>query len=170
MPGSDGLRILGFEKRVSWDSTLEEGSWFSELAKARTIVCSGVPHMVGVRWKSQDRKKLCLSLLMSKNLKLKRVIKSFVPEPKKRVVSVSCFSDSFVYEHLWTFSVSVWICLFHVFVSWSYIFGHGYATSLSLSLYIYIHIYLYIYDDCHILIDNRCLYDQNYNSCILVNY
>ena len=48
----------------------------------------------GVRWKSQRRKKMDLSFLMSKNLKLKRVIKSFIPEP------ISCFSDSYMrYEH-----------------------------------------------------------------------
>ena len=82
----------------------------------------------GVRWKSQHSKKLCLSLLMSKNFKLKKIIKSFIPEPKKRVVSISCFSDSYVYEHLWTFSVTVWICQFHGFVSWSYIFGREYIT------------------------------------------
>ena len=52
----------------------------------------------GVRWKSQHRKKLCLSLLMSKNLKLKKVNKSFVPEP------ISCFSDSYICVWtLWTF-------------------------------------------------------------------
>ena len=39
-----------------------------------------------------------------------------------------------VYEHLWTFSVSVWICLFHEFVSWSYIFGRGYATKAPFSI------------------------------------
>ena len=50
----------------------------------------------GVRWKSQQRKKLCLSLLMSKNLKLKKVIKSFVPEPKKESRQVfRVFSDSY---------------------------------------------------------------------------
>ena len=54
---------------------------------------------------------------MLKNLKLKKVIKSFVSQP------ISCFSDSYVYEHLWTFSISVDICLFHVSVSCSYIFG-----------------------------------------------
>ena len=60
---------------------------------------------------------------MSKNLKLKKIIKIFVTEP------ISCFSDSCMrYEHLWTLSVSVWICLFHIFISWSYVFGCGYAT------------------------------------------
>ena len=54
----------------------------------------------GVRWKSQHRKKLCLSLLMSKNLKLKEVIKSFRAEPKQRVGSVS---SVFGFLCLWTF-------------------------------------------------------------------
>ena len=50
----------------------------------------------GVRWKSQDRKKLCLFLLMSK----KKVNKSFVPEPKKRVVNVlSVFGFLYAYEY-----------------------------------------------------------------------
>ena len=72
----------------------------------------------GVRWKSQHRKKLCLSLLMSKNLKLKKVIKSFVPEP------ISCISDS--------------LCLFHVFVSWSYFRMWTYVGMRHPELYIYI--------------------------------
>ena len=119
MPWSDGRRILEFEKKtVSWDLGSDEASRFSELAEARPVVCGGVPHVVGVKWKSQHRKKLCLSLLMLENLKLKKVNKSFIPEPKKRIVSVSCFSNSFVYEHLWMFSVSVWICLFQVILYW----------------------------------------------------
>ena len=48
----------------------------------------------GVKWKSQDKKKLCLSLLMSKNLKLKKVIKSFVPKPISSV-----FRFLYAYEH-----------------------------------------------------------------------
>ena len=130
MSGSNGLRIWGLKKKtVGWDSTLEEGSRFSELAEARPVVCGGVPHVVGSNGKV-SKKKLCLSLLMLKNLKLKKVIKSFVPEPKKRIVSISYFSDSYVYEHLRTFSVSVWICLFHMFISWSYIFGRECITIL----------------------------------------
>ena len=48
----------------------------------------------GVRWKSQDSKKLCLSLLVSKNLKLIKVNKGFVPEPISSV-----FGFLYVYEH-----------------------------------------------------------------------
>ena len=126
MPGSDGLRIWEFEKKTElrFDARgrkLIFGARRSQTSSLRRGAARG-----GLRWKSQHSKKLCLSLLMSKNLKLKKVNKSFVLEPKMRVVSVSCFSDSYVYEHLWTFSVSV--CLFHVFVSWSYSFGREYIT------------------------------------------
>ena len=85
-------------ERVSWDSSLEEGSRF--LVSPRRDQLGSTKHAARLL------KKLHLSLLMSKNLKLKKVIKSFVPEP------FSCFSDFYVYEHLWTFSVSVWIGLF----------------------------------------------------------
>ena len=75
------------------------------------------PHVVGVWWKSQHRKKLCLSLLMSKNLKLKKVIKCFVPEPKEsrqvfrvfripiRVWSIWTFN-----EHMYISRTRIWLC------------------------------------------------------------
>ena len=118
----------------SWDSSLEKGSRFLVSARRDQLGSTKCAARDGVRWKSQHRKKLCvcLSLLMSKNLKLKKVIKSFVPEPISSV-----FGFLYVYEHLWTFSVSVWICLFHVFISWSYIFGRGpmlYITNHSVYL------------------------------------
>ena len=94
MPGSYGLRILEFEKNRSWDLGLNEASRFSELAEARPVVCSRVPHVVGSDGKDRIERN-CLSLFMSKNFKLKKVIKSFVPEP------ISCFSDS--YMRIWTF-------------------------------------------------------------------
>ena len=106
---------------------------FPELTEVEPVVCGGVPHVVGSDGKVSILRN-CASLSSSrKTLNSKKVNKSFVPGPKKRVVSVSCFSDSYVYEHLWMFSVSVWICLVHVFVSWSYIFGpiyyrHGIRT------------------------------------------
>ena len=89
MLGSDGLRILEFEKKTfSWDLTLEEESEFSELTEARPVVCGWVPHVVGSDGEWQHSKKLYLSLLMSENLKLKKVNKSFVPEPKESCQSV----------------------------------------------------------------------------------
>ena len=43
---------------------------------------------------------VCLSLLMSKNLKLKKVIKSFVPETKESRQVFRVFLDSYMhYEH-----------------------------------------------------------------------
>ena len=69
-------------ERESWDSILEEGRWFlvsprwDQLGSTKCAVCL--------------LKKLCLSLLMSKNLKLKKINKSFVPEP------ILCFSDSYM--------------------------------------------------------------------------
>ena len=94
MPGSDGLRILEFEKKkkqlVSWDSTLEEESWFSGARRGQTSSLRWGTARGGVRWKSQLSKKLCLSLLMSENLKLKKVNKSFGPEP------ILCCSDSYI--------------------------------------------------------------------------
>ena len=130
MPGSDGLRILEFEKKtVSWDSTLEEGSWFSGARRGRTSSLQRGAARGSVRWKSQHRKKLCLSLLMSKNLKLRKVIKSFVPELKKRVVSVSCFSDSYMRMNIMNV-----LCMW---ISWSYFWtwvcytGHSWGGVLT---------------------------------------
>ena len=56
---------------------------------------------------------------MSKNLKLKKVNKSFVPEPKESRQVFRVFSDS--------------LRLFHIFISWSHVFGRGpgYATRCS---------------------------------------
>ena len=83
-PGSDGLRILEFEKKtVSWDSSLEEESWFSGACRDQTSSLRRGAARGGIRWKKQHKMKLCLSLLVSKNLKLKKVNKSFVPEPKE---------------------------------------------------------------------------------------
>ena len=61
MPGSDGLRILEFEKTVRWDSRLEEGSQFSELSEARQVVYGGVPHVVGSDGKVRIERN-CVSL------------------------------------------------------------------------------------------------------------
>ena len=105
-------RILEFEKKQSLDSSLEEGSQFLVSPQRDQLGSTKCAARGGVRWKSQHRKKLCLSLLMWKNLKLKKVIKSFVPEP-----ILSVFRFLYVYEHLWMFSVSVWICLFHILIS-----------------------------------------------------
>ena len=87
--GSDDLRILGFEKKESWDLDLDGGSRFSELAEARPAVWGGC-----CTWWGSDgnvsQVRNCVSLLVSKNLKLKKVIKCFVRDP------ISCFFDSYM--------------------------------------------------------------------------
>ena len=87
------------KKGVSWDSTLKEGSWFSGARRGQTSSLQRGATRGGIRWKSQHRKKLCLSLLVSKNLKLKKVIKSFVPEPRKSSSVSSVFGFLYAYEH-----------------------------------------------------------------------
>ena len=75
MPGSaEDLGDLK-EKSVSWDSSLAEVSRFL-LGSTKCAV--------------RLLKKFCLCLLMTKNLKLKKVNKSFVPEP------ISGFSNSYM--------------------------------------------------------------------------
>ena len=79
-------------KKKQWveNLDLDEASWFSELAEARPVWVYGIPARWLSQWvkswrctNSQHSKKLCLSLLMSENLKLNKVNKSFVPEPRK---------------------------------------------------------------------------------------
>ena len=142
MPGSDGLRIYGFKKKtVSWDSTLEEGWRFLIWAWPDQFGSTGCLRWLS-QWveswqstNSQHSKKLCLSLLLSGNLKLKKVNESFVPGPKE---SRQCFGF-FWFLCLWTLRT------LYVYVHYSYtylgcIFGLGYATlflvnvSLFLSL------------------------------------
>ena len=118
MPGSAEDFGIWKKKTVRWDLNSERDSWDSSLEEGRRFFV-GVYEMC----RAFVEEIVSLSLLMSKNLKLKMVIKSFVPEPISSV-----FGFLYAYEHLWTFSVSVWICLFHVFGSWSYIFGRGYVT------------------------------------------
>ena len=99
MPGSDEL---GFLVILNKSSELRFGQTkridFSDLGEASEFVDCGVRvRVVGVsELKADDgrtvsREKLCLSLLVSKNLNLKKVIKvSYLDQ--ERVVSVSCFS------------------------------------------------------------------------------
>ena len=88
-PEAMGWGFGDLEKTVSWDSTLDEGSWFSGARRGQTSSLQWGAARGGVRWKSQICKKLCMSLLlMSKNFKLKKVNKSCVPEPEE---SRQCF-------------------------------------------------------------------------------
>ena len=49
------------KKTVSWDSTLEEDTWFSGARRGQTNSLRRGAARSGVRWKSQHRKKLSLS-------------------------------------------------------------------------------------------------------------
>ena len=93
----------------SWDETCL--SWFSLAPEALWRV----PHeMGGGRWKSQDRKIVCLSLSLSPYIEEplnSKVIKSFVPEQRSR----KCFSSFeiatfYLYGHLMYVS--------HIAISW----------------------------------------------------
>ena len=98
MPGS--VEDLGDlkKKAVSWDSSLEEGSRF--------LVSPRRDQLGSTKCAVRLLKKLCLSLLRSKNLKLKKVNKYFVPEPISSV-----FGFRYANEHLWTFYE-------HLYISW----------------------------------------------------
>ena len=98
----EALGTLEFEEKnpVNWDLNSERECWDSSLEEGSRFLVSPKRDQLGsTKCAARLLKKLFLSLLMSKNLKLKKVNKSFVPEP------ISCFSDS--------------LCLFHVFISWS---------------------------------------------------
>ena len=107
-PEAMGWGFWNLKKAVTWDLNselesqdlgLDEASRFSELAEARSVVCGGSAVRGEVRWKSQHRKKLCLSLPMLKNLRLKNVIKFSYLNQRKRVVGVlSIFG--FLYAYL----------------------------------------------------------------------
>ena len=134
IPGSDGQRFWNLKKKKNSELRFGLGRSKSIFRASRGQTSSLQRGAVrdGLRWKSQDRKKLCGSLSSHvEKPKTQKGNKKFRTWTKKRVVSVSSFSDSCVYGHLWTFSVSVWICLYHVFVSWSYIFRPIYVTSYA---------------------------------------
>ena len=61
-PEAMGWGFWDLIKTVSWDSTLEEGSWFSGARRGQTSSLLRGTARGGVRWKSQHRKKLCVSL------------------------------------------------------------------------------------------------------------
>ena len=110
MPGSDELKILGFEKKTACgDWSLEEGSRFLVSPRRDQL---GVYEMC----RAFVQEIVCLSLLMSKNLKLKKVNKSFVPEPKESRQVFRVFSDSneYAYGHCERF-LHIWI--FHILIS-----------------------------------------------------
>ena len=117
----EALRILGiWKKAVSWDSDQGEArrlcvlqvpclgwvSWSWDLSLEE-----GSRYLVLPRWDQWGLRNVpcvcwwnCLSLLMSNYLKLKKVIKSLVPEP------ISCFSDSYTRMNIMYISRILVIC------------------------------------------------------------
>ena len=115
-----GFRDLK-KKTVSWVLDLDGVSWFSEIAEAKPVWVYGMPARWLSQWverwqctNSQHSKKLFFSLPISENLKLKKVNKSFVPEP------ISCFSDSYAYAYK-HYEHSMNLRTFHVFVDYDYV-------------------------------------------------
>ena len=100
--------FLGFEKK-QWveflppNERVEIQSW----AKPDEFVCYGCRALVGLRADDVKAVSSC-----RKTFKLKKVNKSFVPEP---ISWMLCISDS--------------LCTFPMFVSWSYVFGPLYYNS-----------------------------------------
>ena len=117
--GSTRAEDLGILKKlVELSSASEEDGW---LLLARWGL-GWVPHdMEAERDEKARIERMCISLLMSKKPLNSKVIKSFVPELRSRKC-FSCFEFPMFYVYmlrtLWTFCVLVWICPFHVFVSW----------------------------------------------------
>ena len=94
-----------WEKSVSRVFASEEG-WLSELAEALRQVA----HVVGGRWKSQHRKIVYHSPYVEKPFNAK-VIKSFVPELRSRLVFLM-FRDSYII-YIWVMNI---LCTFHTTV------------------------------------------------------
>ena len=88
------------KKSVSWDETCLRGRRLVFACSRRPLWW--VPHVLGDRWKSQNRKIVPLSPYVEEPLNLK-VIKSFVPKQRSRYMFLE-FRDSYVLS-LWTFDV-----------------------------------------------------------------
>ena len=116
--GSERGGFGGFWKsQLSWVLRSEEEEW---LSLARGGLATGA-HVLGGRWKSQNRKNVYLSPYVEEPLNSK-VIKSFVPELRSRKC-FSCFGIPMFYVYmLWTFYVRfpypyqaiLYICIFHI--------------------------------------------------------
>ena len=87
-----------WKKAVSWNLRLDEASWFFDLGEASPVMDYRMPARCWVRWNSQrSRNCVCLSLPVSKNLKVKKVIKvSYLNYGESSVFRV--FRDSYACE------------------------------------------------------------------------
>ena len=87
-----------------WGIWKNEKDRLSGLAEIRRICALRAPHVMGGRWKSQNRKNVYLSPYVQEPLNSK-VIKIFVPELRSRKC-FSCFGIPLFYVYrLWTFYV-----------------------------------------------------------------
>ena len=100
--------VVTHRKRAEDLGDFEKVSWVESCLGRRrlTFACSRmplwrVPHVLGGRWKSQNRKNVYLSPYVKEPLNSK-VIKSFVPELRSRKC-FSCFEIPMLY-----------ICIFHI--------------------------------------------------------
>ena len=115
---------------------LEEDGWLSLARRSQASGLGQVLHEMWGRgrWKSQNRKNVYLSPYVEEPLNSK-IIKNFVPELRSRKC-FSCFEIPMFYVYmlrtLWTFCVPVWICPFHVAMSWQWHRSNVFAFSSPL--------------------------------------
>ena len=114
--GSTRAEDLGdFEKvrELSWVLPREKTAGFCLLAESRPVALWWVPHVLGGRWKTQNRNNVYLSPYVEEPLNSK--IKSFVPELRSRKC-FSCFEIPICYIYIYIY-MNI-ICPFHVAISW----------------------------------------------------
>ena len=153
---------------MSWVSASEEECWLSELAEA----LRRGPHVVWVRWKSQHRKIVYLSLYVEKPFNSK-VIKSFVPELRSRkcflcfgnpILSMGVMDIMNVLHTGMNMSIShIHVGLCNILIVFFFLNRKAFccltiAKSMKLrvtdyTIYIYIYIYIYVSSRCAISTD-----------------
>ena len=114
MPGSDGLRILGdfWKKADSWVLKLDETSWFLDLGEASPVMDYGMPARCWVRRNSQHSRN-CLSLLVSKSLKVKKVIKVSYLNKENR----QCFAYFGIPMHMNVLHIGIFHIMYHGYIT-----------------------------------------------------
>ena len=128
---------------VSWDSMLEEGSWFSGARRGQTSSLRRGAARGGVRWKSQHCQKV--------------LIKTFVPEP------ISFFFPILICVWtLWTFCACEYL---------GRIFGRGYVTNVPQCFQfcstVLVLMFLFTFIQCYSVV-SRDSKDHKFFSCWLL--
>ena len=143
-------RFWGFWKShfVELSPASEEDGWLSLARRSQASCVVAVPHKMGGRWKSQNKKNVYLSPYSEEPLNSK-VIKSFVPELRSR----KCF---------WCFDIP----MFYVYMLWTlYVrFTYPYLAMLHWKQMMENRwIIKVIYDGCKALVfDNFYIYRTRY--------